>query len=121
MEPIQLQIGITLDENAVAALVTLMRKAFPDTTVLDEKREARFRASQHALFRGEKPPEDKGLLIDSRQAGKLLKVSDRTIWRMWNDGEMPQPIRIGRAVRWSYEELKAWVEAGCPKQHPTRD
>jgi predicted DNA-binding transcriptional regulator AlpA len=33
---------------------------------------------------------------------------------MHTAGEMPPPIRIGRAVRWSLEVLKKWVEAGCP-------
>lgn len=65
MERLQLRIGITLDEEAVAALVTLLRKAIPEFTVLDEKREARLRASQHALFSGQKPPDDRGLLIDT--------------------------------------------------------
>ena len=116
MQPLHLQIGITLDENSVAALIALMRRAFPEATVADDKREARLRASQHALFGGQKPPEDKGLLIDNREAAKLLKVSQRTLWRMWNEGEMPSPIRVGRAIRWSYEGLKAWVDAGCPAQ-----
>ena len=72
-------------------------------------------ASQHALFGGQKPPDDMGLLIDTRQACKLLGVSPRKLWEMYNSGQMPQPIRIGRAVRWSYEEVRAWVNAGCPK------
>ena len=117
MEPIHLQIGLALDEKAVAAVITLIRKAFPKATVVDEKRESRLRVSQHALFAGQKPPEDKGLLIDNREAAKLLKVSERTLWRMWNEGKMPQPIHVGRAVRWSYEELKAWVDAGCPTRN----
>jgi hypothetical protein len=33
---------------------------------------------------------------------------------MHNDGETPRPIRIGRAVRWSLEVLKKWLDAGCP-------
>jgi excisionase family DNA binding protein len=53
-------------------------------------------------------------LIDSKQAAKLLKVSERTLWRMHHDGEMPPPIRIGRAVRWSLETLRKWVEEGVP-------
>jgi excisionase family DNA binding protein len=109
-----LQIGITLDEEAIAVLVTLLRKALSETSSVDEKRKARLRASQHALFSGQTPPDDRGLLIDSREAAKLLKVSERTLWRMWNEGEMPPPIRVGRAVRWSYETLRAWVTAGCP-------
>ena len=72
-------------------------------------------ASRHANFGGQTPPDDQGLLIDTRQACKLLKVSPRTLWRMYNSGEMPKPIRIGRVVRWNFEELRAWVNEGCPK------
>jgi hypothetical protein len=79
MERTQLQLTITLDEKAVAAVVALMREAFPDSTPDDEKRETRLRASRNALFAGQKPPEDKGLLIDSKQVAKLLKVSERTL------------------------------------------
>lgn len=47
---------------------------------------------------------------------KLLDLSEWTVWGMANSGRIPKPIRIGRAVRWSYEELRAWVNAGCPPQ-----
>ncbi len=67
------------------------------------------------IFAGQKPPENLELLISSRQAAKLLKISERTLWRMQNDKEIPAPIRIGRAVRWDVQALKAWVSAGCPK------
>ena len=71
-------------------------------------------ASRHAHFGGQKPPEDMGLLVDTRQVAKMLGVSPRKLWQMYNSGEMPSPTRIGRAVRWNYEELRAWVNAGCP-------
>ena len=116
MKPIQFQIGVTLDEKAVETLAELMKGVLREWSGIDEQKEARLRASQHALFGGQKPPEDIGLLIDNKQAAKLLKVSERTLWGMWNSGKMPSPVRIGRAVRWSYEELKAWVAAGCPPQ-----
>ena len=61
-----------------------------------------------------KPPENKGLMIDTKAAAKLLNVCEKTLWTMWNTGRMPAPIRIGRAVRWGYDELRAWVAAGCP-------
>lgn len=114
MERIQLQIGVTLDEQAVAALVGLIRKAFPEASVEDEKREARLRASEHALLGGQKLPEDKGLLMSNREAAKMLKISEKTIWNMYMSGRMPKPIRIGQRVLWGYEELRAWVNAGCP-------
>lgn len=118
MATIHLQLAVTLNDDAAKALAEVLgpaiRQATQSGTEADAARQARVTASRHALFGGEVPPEDQGLLIDSRQAAKLLKVSERTLWRLHHDGEMPQPIRIGRAVRWSLEVLKRWVEAGCP-------
>jgi predicted DNA-binding transcriptional regulator AlpA len=72
-------------------------------------------ASQHALFGGQKPPEDRGLLIDTKQTAKLLNVCEKTVWTMYKTRKMPQPIRIGQRVLWGYEKLRAWVNAGCPR------
>ena len=30
---------------------------------------------------------------------------------------IPKPVRLGRRVVWRVEELKAWVDAGCPPLH----
>lgn len=119
MKPIQVQLTITLDETAARSLAELLAPAIREAMGLpasesDPKREARMRASQHAIFGGEQPPKDQGLLVDSREAAKLLRVSQRTLWKMHTSGAMPPPIRIGRAVRWSLETLKRWTEAGCP-------
>ena len=54
------------------------------------------------------------LLIDSRQVGELLNLSARTVWRLLSAGKLPQPVRIGRSVRWSREKLEAWIAEGCP-------
>ncbi|WP_254512798.1 helix-turn-helix transcriptional regulator [Anatilimnocola floriformis] len=119
MKTIQLQLSVTIGDDAARILAEIFGPAIkqaqtPTSSDVDERREARVRASQNALFAGQKPPEDQGLLIDSREAAKLLKVSPRKLWAMQNDGRMPAPIRIGKAVRWSYEALKKWVEQGCP-------
>lgn len=119
MKTVQLQLAVTLGDDAAKSLAELLgpalKQAMQTGTEEDARGQARLRASQHAIFGGEEPPDDQGLLIDSRQAAKLLNVSPRTLWRMQNDGEMPQPIRIGRAVRWSLKALKKWVDAGCPR------
>lgn len=121
MKTIQIQVAFTLDAAAAQALAELLvpviREAVgPAADEAQDGASARLRASQHALFGGEKPPEDQGLLIDSKQAARLLKVSPRTLWQMQSTGRMPAPVRIGRAVRWSLDVLKRWVEAGCPEQ-----
>ena len=77
-------------------------------------------ASRHAHFGGKEPPEDRGLLIDGKEVARLLGVSPRTVWPLKDCGRMPKPIRIGTAARWSYEDIKEWIEQGCPSQRRGR-
>lgn len=101
----------------MAALIGLVRQIFP-ATVEAEKGQARLRASQHAIFAGEEPPEDEGLLLDTKAVSKLLKLGDRTIYRMSHSGVMPAPIKIGGAVRWSREVIEKWIAEGCQPVEP---
>jgi predicted DNA-binding transcriptional regulator AlpA len=115
MHTIQLNVGITLSDDETARLARLIEELLKIVSSAPRKMTPQ-EASQHALLGGQKPPEDMALLIDSRKAAKLLNVSERKLWEMWNSGKMPKPARIGRVVRWGYEELRAWVAAGCPAQ-----
>ena len=54
-------------------------------------------------------------LIDVKDLAKRLKVSDRHIRRMVDDGRIPAPLRIGSAVRWSTKKISDWIAAGCPR------
>jgi excisionase family DNA binding protein len=71
-------------------------------------------SSRKAAFAGEEPPSNVNLMVSRAQAAKLLQVSIGTIDRLKREERMPQPNRIGRAVRWNRAELLAWVDAGCP-------
>jgi excisionase family DNA binding protein len=48
------------------------------------------------------------LLIDAKQAARLLAISTRKLWTLTNCGEMPC-IKIGRAVRYNVKTLERWV------------
>jgi excisionase family DNA binding protein len=117
---VQIQLTVTLDENTVKSLADVLAQAIEQamqTMAADDlKKMPRLRASMTAIFGNEKSPEDLNLLVDTKQAAKLLRVSERTLWKMHHEGEMPEAIRIGRAVRWSIEALRKWVDAGCPHQ-----
>ncbi len=54
---------------------------------------------------------------DVRGVARLLGCSPRHVWACNEKQRMPQPIRLGRAVRWSREELLAWVAAGAPARN----
>jgi predicted DNA-binding transcriptional regulator AlpA len=59
---------------------------------------------------------DAALLVDAKAAAEFCGKSLRT-WRSWDSaGLIPNPVRIGRSTLWRIEELRAWVEAGCPRR-----
>ena len=53
------------------------------------------------------------LLLSVEQIAALLGVSTRTVWRLASTFRMPQPLRLGRVVRWRSKDISIWVEAGC--------
>ena len=54
------------------------------------------------------------LLISAAELGKLLGVNKSTIWSWHSAGKIPLPVRIGGTTRWRPEEIREWVDAGCP-------
>ena len=50
----------------------------------------------------------------ARQLAEYLAVSLRHVRRMDADGLLPEPLRLGRCVRWLKTTIDAWLAAGCP-------
>jgi len=60
--------------------------------------------------------EQPSLLLSAVEAAQLCGCSERT-WRSWDSaGHIPLPVRIGRSVYWRPDELREWIEAGCPNR-----
>jgi len=55
-------------------------------------------------------------MLNANQLAELLGVSRRTIQLWEKSGKVPEPIRIGRTVRWRREEIEAWLKAGSPNR-----
>jgi excisionase family DNA binding protein len=63
-------------------------------------------------------PTPNALLVDVREAARMLSISTRTLWSLTDSGEIPA-VRIGRSVRYSVATLRDWInhrEAGAPKE-----
>ena len=58
--------------------------------------------------------EEEPLLLTANAAAALCSVSVRQWWRWDSAGRTPRAIQIGQTKRWSREELKEWIRAGCP-------
>lgn len=57
---------------------------------------------------------DDGELWDSKDVRKWLKRSRASFDRDLALGRVPEPLRLGRLLRWRKSELLAWAAAGMP-------
>jgi len=63
-----------------------------------------------------KVPDTAGLLIDAKVMAELLSISSRTLYRLDDMQAIPQPVRLGRLIRWRLAEVIAWIDSGCPQR-----
>ena len=60
-------------------------------------------------------------LITYAELGRRISLSRVKIWELVRDGEFPQPIKIGRAVRFVESDIDAWIASRVSPQadgHP---
>lgn len=55
------------------------------------------------------------VLLTAAQVAAVLQISTRTLWRLLSGRKVPEPVRLGGAVRWRAEDIKNWIAAGCPQ------
>jgi len=54
------------------------------------------------------------LMATVGDVARMLHISIRQVWRLHGIGRLPNPVRLGNCVRWRVDEIRAFVEAGCP-------
>lgn len=52
--------------------------------------------------------EDRLLSVD--EVAGILHVSDRSVWRLVANGDLPKPARVGRCARWFKSEVQAYLD-----------
>jgi hypothetical protein len=62
------------------------------------------------------PPAAFPEVLDAEDLARFLRVSERSIGRMQQRGELPEPTIVARQRRWSLAEVRHWFEAGAPRQ-----
>lgn len=53
------------------------------------------------------------LLRDGEVAARL-GISRRQVHKLRSSGRMPQPVRLGRSIRWRASDVALFVELGAP-------
>ncbi len=112
MPSLNLQVTLTIDDAAAQRLAGGLSAAFKQA--LHSVLNVPTLSSPLPYGAYSKPTNDQQLLISSREAAKLLKVSDRMLFGMQKSGAIPGAVKLGRLVRWNLQTLKSWLEAGCP-------
>lgn len=64
---------------------------------------------QRPADKAAQPADAEPLLLNSREAAKLLSVCERTLWTLTKEGKIPS-IRAGRARRYHRADLERWIE-----------
>jgi predicted DNA-binding transcriptional regulator AlpA len=54
------------------------------------------------------------ILINAEELARLLSVSQRTLRRLVVIECLPEPVPLLTRPRWRVDEIREWVDAGCP-------
>ncbi len=55
-------------------------------------------------------------IYTARDLARILQYDATvTIYRMLKKGELPEPLPLGRSLRWDGNKFDEWVRSGCPK------
>lgn len=56
------------------------------------------------------------LCIDGPELARRLRISERHLRRLDDQGALPQAINFGGSKRWFVAEIEAWLRAGAPSR-----
>lgn len=69
----------------------------------------------HAMSKKTTQAEQLTWVGNASEAARLCGVSRAHWFKMHAMGKVPAPVRLGpRVPRWRFDELRAWLDAGCP-------
>lgn len=82
---------------------------------------SKFSSCNHSLSSSTDPYQ----LIDLEELASLLCVGKRTIYRLKDEGKLPEPVKIRGSLRWRRVDIESWIAGGCKSKRrgiaaPTR-
>ncbi len=57
-------------------------------------------------------------LLTITDVAEILKISQRSIWRLVASGKLVAPLRVGGSIRWKREDIRDWIDSGCEPKPP---
>ncbi|MHC4354781.1 MAG: helix-turn-helix transcriptional regulator [Planctomycetota bacterium] len=53
-------------------------------------------------------------LLSAKALAKMLSLSVRSVWRLRAGQKLPEPVKVGGAIRWRQADIERWAAMGCP-------
>jgi predicted DNA-binding transcriptional regulator AlpA len=60
------------------------------------------------------------LFIPAKKLAAMMNISTRTLWRKLSAKKIPEPVRIGGLPRWRLDQVREWINQGCPATNGER-
>ena len=60
--------------------------------------------------------EDPTELLTAGDLARRLRISIRQVRKLDAEGSLPNPVRLGKSVRWRLSEIGGWIAADCPSR-----
>jgi excisionase family DNA binding protein len=54
-------------------------------------------------------------LMTVEDVARVLRCAPRTVYRLYDAGRIPPPVKLRSLIRWPEAVIKNWIAAGCPK------
>ena len=54
------------------------------------------------------------MLVSASEAARIAGISPAMWWKLKYSGRCPAPVRLGKRLLWRVEELRQWIDDGCP-------
>ncbi len=109
------------DENGFDGSLFRNSTIFNDPTSLQSKRHLirQIETIDKIIATIEKPPDrsiipDDAELLTIPQVARLLGWGESVVRQRNDKGLLPMPLRFGGTIQWNRQELKEWMEQGCP-------
>lgn len=55
-------------------------------------------------------------LIDVDEVARMCGIGKTLCKKLYSMAMTPEPIKLGRLVRWRRSDIYSWIEAGCPSR-----
>lgn len=55
-------------------------------------------------------------LMTAREVAQVLRISERSVWRLCAEKKIPSPLHVGGAARWKKQDFEQWFKVATQRR-----